>query len=127
MLTKNRIKLLIALGIILIIGFTNTIFHLRPVSDRKKNKFEKLDTKKELQNALIAIKLLTDSIAKDSSSPIMHLKRARYYKSINKFNEAIVDYNKFLKNNTNSSLGEKAKSELKSCVKIQKYYNKIKS
>jgi len=127
MLTKNRIRLFIALGIILIIGFSNSLLNLRPVSERKKNKQEKLDTKKELKNALDKIASLTDSISKFQTKADLYLKRARFYKSINKFDKAIVDYKIFIEKNTDSVLNEIADKELKSCKEIQSYYNKMKN
>lgn len=126
MFTKNRIRLLIALGIILIVGFSNTLLNLRPVSERKKNNQEKVDYKKELESAESSIKILSESIKQDRSDSKLVLKRAQLYKSINKFEEAIVDYENFIKYSNDQELLTIAKKELKSCKTVKSHFDKLK-
>ncbi len=126
-LTKNRIKLFVALAVILIVGFTNTLLHLRPVSDRKKNDQEKIDYKTELKNTNKKIDSLTKLInIKDSDSKLL-LNRAQLYKSINKYNNAIVDYNNFIQLSEDVELKSKAQKELKYCKTIKNHLTKTKS
>jgi len=126
-LTKNRIKLFVALAVILIVGFTNTLLHLRPVSDRKQNDLEKIDYKTELKNTNKKIDSLTKLIIiKDSDSKLL-LNRAGLYKSINKYDNAIVDYNNFIKLSEDVELKSKAQKELKYCKTIKDHLAKTKS
>ncbi len=126
-LTKNRIKLFVALAVILIVGFTNTLLHLRPVSDRKKNDQEKIDYKTELKNTNKKIDSLTKLINIKGSDSKLLLNRAGLYKSINKYDSAIVDYNNFIKSTQNAELKSKAQKELKYCKKIKNHLAKTKS
>jgi len=126
MLTKNKIRLFIALGIILIVGFTNTLLNLRPVSERKKHKQEKIDYKQELKNINDKIFSISIKIKNDTSDSKLFLDRARLYKSINKYDKAIVDYNDFIMKTSDDSLKEQAKKELKSCENIKNHLEKNK-
>lgn len=127
MFNKNRIRLLIALALILIIGAFITINNLRPVSDRKKNNQEKLDSEKELNSALESIKSLSDSISNSKKTDIYLLKRAEIYKSINKFDEAINDLKLVVNSSKDLELKEKARKELKSCINIKEHLDKLKN
>jgi len=128
MMTKNRIRLLIAMGIILVVGFTYTQFHLRPVSERKKNNREKIDYKLELKKTNEKINSISKKIENNEGSDSkLLLNRARLYKSINKFDKAIVDYKKIIEKAGESNLAQQAKSELKVCENIKKHLDKVKN
>ncbi len=121
MFTKNRIKLLSALAIILIVGLFLVINNLRPVSERKKSGREKLNVKKEVQKISRRISLLSDSIKEFSDKSLLFYQRAKLYKSINKYNEALEDYKIFIEKTNNSDLKEKAKKEIKSIEKVKEF------
>ena len=126
-MTKNRIKLFIALALILIVGFANTLLHLRPVSERKQNDQEKIDYKTELKNTNKKIDSLTKLINIKNLDSKLLLNRARLYKSINKYNNAIVDYNNFIQLSEDVELKSKAQKELKYCKTIINHLTKTKS
>jgi len=127
MFNKNRIRLLIALGVILIIGAFIVVNNLRPVSERKRNKQEKIDSKKELENALKSIKSLTDSISENSKNQMLLIKRAKKYKSINKFDEAIKDLKIVINSASDSKVKEIAQKELQSCENIKAHLDRLKN
>ncbi len=127
MFNKNRIRLFIALAVILIVGFFLVINNLRPVSERKATGREKLDTKKELQKINNRIAVLSDSIVKFPGEALLYYKRAGLYKSINKYEKAIEDYEYFVENAENQDVKTKAIKELESAKQVQRFLEKQKN
>ncbi len=127
MFNKNRIRLLSALAVVLVIGFFLVINNLRPVSERKKKGEERLNPKKELQKISKRISVLSDSIKKYPEKPILFYKRAGLYKSINKYGKAIEDYEYFIKKTKKQDLKTKAEKELESVKKVKRFLEKQKN
>jgi len=126
MWTKNRIRLMALLGMILIIGTFVVLKNLRPVSEHKRKNSKKLDVNEELQKAKTSISILSDSIKRFPAKNELLLKRARIYGSINMYNSAISDFSEFVRITDNDELKKKALKELEAAKKIMKLLNKQK-
>ncbi len=126
MFNKNRIRLLSALAVVLVIGFFLVINNLRPVSERKKKGQERLNPKKELQKISKRISVLSDSIKKFPEKPILFYKRAGLYKSINKYDNALEDYSTFIEKTKDGKLKSIAEKEFESVKKVKRFLEKQK-
>lgn len=126
MWTKSRIRLFIALAVIMVGGAILSLNNLRPVSERKQNNSRKIDSAEEVQKTQNKIKILSDSIKEYSKINTTILNRARLYKSINNLEEAIVDYNNFIAKTTDDKLKMIAQKELKSLQNVKEHLEKMK-
>ncbi len=124
MFNKNRIRLLSALAVILVIGFFLVINNLRPVSERKKKGRERLDSKIEWQKINNRISILSDSIKDFPENYNLFYQRARLYKSINEYGKAIDDYSIFITGTNSQDLKTKAKNELESVKNVKRFLDK---
>ena len=120
---KKKIILFSTLAIILLIGAFISLNHKRPGKIRGKS----LDSKKEVKLTLQRIKNITDSIALTPQNTGLYFQRAKLYFTINKWDEAIADYNTIIKTSKDTSEISLAKSKLKSCKQVKNYLNKNKT
>lgn len=124
MWTNRRIGVIVTLIIIMILGAIISLTNQRPKSNREKNKSEVYLKNENINEINIQIKSLSDSIILTPKAYSLRLKRARLFKSINKFDEAISDYNYYL--NNISSENTKIQQELQAVIKVKEFLVKQK-
>ena len=108
----------------MILGAIISLTNQRPKSNREKNKSEVYLKNENINEINIQIKSLSDSIILTPKAYSLRLKRARLFKSINKFDEAISDYNYYL--NNISSENTKIQQELQAVIKVKEFLVKQK-
>ena len=120
---KRKIILFTTLAVILITGTIISLTHRRPGPMTGKS----LDSKKEVKLTMQKINDISDSIHAFPEKTALYFRRAHLYRTINKFDMAIEDYNTIMKISKDSSELKLAEEKKKSCIKVKNYLNKIKN